>query len=138
MNNKNIENLVSFYLLKKLVEPVRETDAYKLKLVDGSGNVLREPKTKQEIESLNTLQRLVFKLRNLLGTKISTLNKFSFLLTTSDDIGTKSNFPNIDKRSEIIRIKKELTRMSEQYEMDFNQVYFGILNEEIFKSINNK
>lgn len=111
--DNGIDSLVTFWFLRKLLTPIKETDAFQLKLVDNQGNQIKEPKTDEEILALDNLQMLVFVLKKLLGTKLSTLNKFSFLLSSSDDFGKRLNIQGIENKSDIKRIRKTLENLSE-------------------------
>ena len=45
VRHEQIDDVLSFILIRKLVTPVTKTRAYKLGLVDGLGRVIKEPET---------------------------------------------------------------------------------------------
>lgn len=128
----NVDSLVVFVFLKRLLEPITQTDAYKLGIVDTNGKVLKVPESKEELESLTILDRLVFKLRRLLGTKISILNKFLFILTTKNDYLNNLSFNNtVQGRAEMIRIKDELNRLGEKYNRSLESMLIEMIHEDV-------
>jgi len=70
--------LASYILVKKLMMPINKTPAYRLGLVNDSGMVVREPKG-DEINSLTVLDRLVFKIKRLLGVRLTSLYSFLYV-----------------------------------------------------------
>lgn len=60
-------DLVSMTLLRMIVRDPKKTEAYRLGLVDDFGHTIKVPKTSEEKEALNSLQRLAFTLRNTIG-----------------------------------------------------------------------
>lgn len=60
---------IVYSIIKKLVTPFTETDAYKLGIIDKDGNVLRRRRTlqtQQEKNAYTVLDTLVFKLKRML------------------------------------------------------------------------
>ena len=65
-----IDNLIAYRVLSMLVKPFKDTDAYKLGIIDDKGNNLIKSRdfTKQEQkDAYNYLTRLVFNLKKLLN-----------------------------------------------------------------------
>lgn len=128
----NVDSLVVFVFLKRLLEPIVQTDAYKLGLVDSNGKVLKVPESKEEIEALTILDRLVFKLRRMLGTKIPILNKFLFVLTSKNDYLNNLSFNNtVQGKAELIRIKDELNRLGEKYNRSLESMLIEMIHDDI-------
>lgn len=106
--------VVAFAFLKRLLESVVNSDAYKMKLVDSSGNIIKTPETEKEKSALTVLDQIVFKLRRMLGTKISDFNKLLYLLQVSDNyINNLSLKDSKSDRSEISRLRKDIAKMNE-------------------------
>lgn len=106
--------VVAFAFLKRLLESVVNSDAYKMKLVDSSGNIIKEPETEKEKAALTVLDQIVFKLRRMLGTKIMDFNKLLYLLQVSDNyINNLSLKDSKTEKSEITRLKKDIAKMNE-------------------------
>lgn len=65
-----IDNIIAYRILKMLVIPFRETDAYKLGIINANGDVLIQPKnfkTSAQKDAYNYLQRIVFSLKKLIN-----------------------------------------------------------------------
>lgn len=124
--------LIVYLFIKRFVIPIQDTDAYKLKLIDNQGKVIKTPKTEEEKEALTLLDRLCFRLRRMLGGKSSLFNRFLFVSASNNDFSAKFTVrDDIQKRAEIIRIKRELEKLSEQYNTDFDTFLKYILVEEV-------
>lgn len=64
-----VDNLIAFRILRMLVTPFKETEAYKLGIIDESGNVLKRisDMTSEQKDSYTMLHRMVFRLKKLLA-----------------------------------------------------------------------
>lgn len=68
--SRPIDFLITYRIIKLLVTPFREHDAFKFGIIDKDGKVLRKYKTitnTQEKRSYTLLHRFVFNLKRLLG-----------------------------------------------------------------------
>jgi len=138
MNNQreNIDNIISYILIKKLVTPITRTKTYSLGLVNNAGRVIKEPETEAERHALTVLDKLVFKLKRLLGSKLINLNSFLYLSTLSNDFYNKIVVKgSIGQRAEIIRIKKDIQKLAEKYNRDD---FHGVLQTLLIEDIQNK
>lgn len=128
----NSESLATYLVLKKLVAPITSFEAYKLNLIDSSGNIIKVPETEEEKNSLGMLDRLCLQLKKIIGTKMSIFKDFLYLLNTEDDYLNKLNGKNSAlKRAEIIRIDKELKKLTETYDISMDYFLCEILKEKI-------
>ena len=119
VKHEQIDDVLSFILIRKLVTPVTKTKAYKLGLVDGLGRVIKEPETTAEKKALTTHDRLIFKLRRMLGSKISQLNNFLYIQTiTSDYYSNLVLKGGIEQRSIVKRLKKDVQLNSTEHDLD--------------------
>ena len=119
VKHEQIDDVLSFILIRKLVTPVARTKAYKLGLVDGLGRVIKEPETAVEKKALTTHDRLIFKLRRMLGSKISQLNNFLYIQTiTSDYYSNLVLKGGIEQRSIVKRLKKDVQLNSTEHDLD--------------------
>lgn len=69
MASRIVDNLLAFKILSMLVKPFKETEAFKLGIVDENGKVLKKASTLQtteERDAYNYLTRLVFNLKRIL------------------------------------------------------------------------
>jgi hypothetical protein len=120
---QNIDAIIVFLVLKKLVTPIMKTQAYKLGLVDKVGKLIRKPSTEQEKENLTLLDVLIFKLKRLLGGKIGSLNRFLYLINLNTDMYSKLNVKGVvTQRAEILKITKDFSTLQENYELDIKQI----------------
>jgi hypothetical protein len=65
-----VDNMVAYRILKMLVKPFPETDAYRLGIIDAKGKNLRKAntlKTAEELDSYTYLHRLVFNVKKILN-----------------------------------------------------------------------
>lgn len=131
-HKSNVDAIMSFILIKKLVTPISQSHAYKLGLVNGAGKVVREPKTDKENESLTLMDRIVFKLKRLLGNRLLNLNNFLYLSTINNDFYNKLVVRGtIKQRAEIIRIAKDVKGIQEKYNIDTEELICSLIKEEL-------
>jgi hypothetical protein len=131
-HKSNIDTIISYLLIKKFVQPIVRSDAYKLKLVNGAGKVIKEPSNSREEEALTLLDRLVFKLKRLLGNRLLNLNNFLYLQTINNDFYSKLVVRGtIKQRSEIKRIAKDVKGIKEKYDLNNDDLIYSLLKEEI-------
>jgi hypothetical protein len=65
-----VDNMVAYKILRMLVKPFAETDAYRLGIIDAKGKNLRKAntlKTSEELDSYTYLHRLVFNVKKILN-----------------------------------------------------------------------
>ncbi len=111
----DVDSIITFTVLKKLVTPISKTQAYKLKLVDDNGKLLREPKNKTEENSLTMLDRIIFVIKKLLGTRLASLYNFVYLQTSNIDLyNNLVSQGSPSQKAEITRIRKQLKMLKEE------------------------
>ena len=131
-DKSNVDKILTYVFLKKLVSPIVRTEAYKLGIVNNTGRVIKEPKTDKEKSSLTILDKTIFKLRRMLGSKISQLNNFLFLQTLSNDFYNKLVVRgSIEQRAEIKRIVKDVDKLAEKYDCEVDDILKTMLTEQI-------
>jgi hypothetical protein len=129
-----IDALITYIFLKKLMCPIINMPAFKKGLIDSAGRVLKEPITKQEEESLTLLDKIVLKMKRLLGPRVASLYQFIYLQSLSNQL-----YQNIiimgspTSRSEIQRITKDIKRLQEENNIN-NEDMINLLLEEEIKS----
>jgi len=110
---ENIDNILTYILIKKLVTPIVKTPAYRLGLVNAAGKIIKKPKTDEEMMALTTLDKIIFKLKRLLGGKLLILNSFLYLSTLNNDMYNKLVVRGtINQRAEILRIKNDVDKIT--------------------------
>jgi hypothetical protein len=112
---EKVDGVVTYMVLKKLLTPVVKTKAYKLGLVNHNGKILKEPETDEEKEALTILDKIMFKIKRLLGPKTSNLNIFLYLQSMEKDFTDNIVvMGNADQRTEVRRIKRDMERLIEK------------------------
>ena len=66
MASKISDIIFTYSFLKRLVTPFNKTRAYKLGIIDERGAKLKDPKTKEELDSYSTFERLVFNIKKII------------------------------------------------------------------------
>ena len=125
--SEKMEKVMAFILMKRLIIPIKKTKAYKLKLVDKEGKIIKQPETNEEKKALTTFDKVVFKLKKLLGSKIAQLNTFMYLQNSEEDFSDNIIvLGGIEKRGMVKRVHDDMKRMLEGY---------GVLEDEFFNTI---
>lgn len=129
---QDVDALVTYLFLKKLMTPVFNTDAFRLKLVDNAGRVIKEPVTPQEKNALTLLDKLILKMKRLLGTRVSNLYNFLYLQTLGQNVyNNLIVMGSTAQRYEMKKIAKDFKRLQESYDISMEDVVYNILTEEI-------
>ena len=75
-----LESVSSFILAYKIIKDIgtnwKDFDAYKLGLIDDKGSKLKSPETKEEEESYNSYNKIIFNLKRLIGKTVGS-NQFA-------------------------------------------------------------
>lgn len=131
---ENIDSIITYLFIRKLVTPVVKTPAFKLGLVSNSGKVIREPDNEESRMALTILDRITFKIKRLLGGKLSTLNNFLYTVTNGQSYYNKLIVQgSINQRSEIIRLTKDVRKMVESKGYCVDDIMGNLITEEIEK-----
>lgn len=132
--NEKVDSVLSYILMKKLITPIKRTPAFKLGLVDREGDVLKKPETEEEVNAITTLDKLVYKLKKLLGSKLAQLNRFMYLLGSAEDVSSDIHvMGGVEKRGVVKRIQADLETMFEKYDISAKEFFNTMLVEEIRK-----
>jgi hypothetical protein len=83
------DTIIAWMIFRKLLRNAKDTDAYKLKLIDKDFKILRKPKGRKEEEAMTVLDKLIFRIQHLLGPKI-TLIAYTGLMLSSVDAQKKA------------------------------------------------
>jgi hypothetical protein len=127
----DIDSIITFILIKKLVTPIVRSDAYKLGLVNNSGKILREPVGDDERESLTILDKIVLKLKRLLGNKIINLQSFLYLQTMNQQMYNKLIVKgSVEQRAEIQRIVRDVKKYQNQMVRILMMFYYIYLKKK--------
>lgn len=131
-DQSNIDSIITYILLKKLATPIIKSPAYLLGLVNQNGKVIKRPSTDEERVAFTILDEIIFWLKRNLGAKIAQLNTFLYTLTSGNNFYNKLvTIGSVDQRAEIIRIKKDIARLSESLGYTTEDMLKMIIREEI-------
>jgi hypothetical protein len=113
--SEEVDKVILYSLLKKLVTPIKKTEAFKKGLIDINGTMIKSPETDDEKEAYTVLDQFIFRLRDLMGAKLAKLYKFLYLANYDDSLIKKLVVKgDVTHRQEIKRIEKEISKFTEQ------------------------
>lgn len=120
---KLTDNIIAAKLIKMLVVPFEEMDAFKIGIIDGDGNKLRKPSTMEDERAYNLLTRLVINLkriflsRNTNRISLSDVRHAAFLLKEMDlSFEDYSDDDMYDELESIINTLEECGYVDTQYD----------------------
>jgi hypothetical protein len=124
--------MVRGILMKKLSEPITEKIAFKLGLIDKSGNQLREPTTIEERSALTSVDKYILRLNKMSKDSIDLLNTKLYFENTEnyslDEV--KKMYPiELDCKDEISAVVNKLFESVNKF------TQLGISSEKIEKII---
>jgi|SRR5687768_8348028 len=121
------KNVVAMKFLHMLMTPFESTDAFKLGIIDRTGEVIKKPETPEERDSYSLLERVVFSLKRMLGkvpggqTQIASLAAALYLVKEGEESLTceqielklqkliRSNYCLVEEELEIQRMYEEVS-----------------------------
>ena len=131
-DNSNLDSIITYVLLKKLCTPIVKSPAYVMGLVNASGKVVKRPSTDEERTALTILDEIVFWLKRNLGGKVAQLNSFLYTITSGNNFFNKLIvIGSVEQRAEIIRIKKDVARLSESLGYSTDDMLKMMIREEV-------
>lgn len=111
---ENTSDVMMAVMLRKLMKPANQSKAFRLGLIDGQGHQLREPKNKTESDAITSLDKLVWKLQRMLGTRVNQLAQFAYLNSFPEEIERYLYTQGSAwAKSQVKRAKKDLDRYNE-------------------------
>lgn len=120
---EDLNSVITFLVVKKLVTPIEKTDAFKLKLVNSDGKIIKTAESEEEKASLTTFDKFIFKLKRLLGGRLSQLNNFMYLHTINSTLHRNLFVRgNVQQKAEIKRVKRGMDKLSEDLEMPIDKI----------------
>lgn len=130
---EKVDSVLSFLLIRSLLRPVSSTTAFSNKLVNRDGIIIKEPITSKEKDSLTSFDRIIFKLRRMLGSKISQLYSYNYIRNTDDkstSLLTVKGSP--ERRAAIMKLRLDLEKLTEQYSFtDFDSALTELILEDL-------
>lgn len=128
-----VDNLIAYRVLTMLVKPFRETDAYKLGIIDAKGKNLIKPSslsTTEQKSAYTFLHRLVFNMKKIINklpggeSKLKSLAAAFFLVKEYYENNTRSTSMMEEKFHKLIEseaILAEETIIIEKYMKDLEE-----------------
>lgn len=130
-NLSKIDSILAFIFIKSIVTNPMTTKAFELGLIDEYGRIIKTPTTDDENNALTVLDKLGFKIRRMLGSKLSELSSFAYVKTTDAKYQKLLSTNNVEKKALIKRVKQDLIQLSEKYELSVDDMMKVYLNEEL-------
>jgi hypothetical protein len=132
MANKNdIDSILAYVLMKSVLTNPQATDAYALGLIDEKGTIIKEPETDEEKESLTVLDKLGFKLRRMLGSRISELSSFAYVKSIPEKYQYQMSTNSVEKKAMVKRVTAGIENLTESQKMSFDEIVKVYLNESL-------
>lgn len=120
------DSINKHFLVRELNKPFTEYPAYKLKLIDENGNIIKQPITEQEIASLTPTVKTIIKIKKYLGSKLDIINN-SIVFENA----AKINYSK-EKYSKIIELEEKISEIYSELHKTVAQAHTeGISLEEI-------
>jgi hypothetical protein len=122
MASQAIDLYVLYQIIKRISTPFKDTDAFKLGLIDDSGKRLKKAKTDEEKKAMTYLDRFVFNIKRALSrvgldSKLATYAGALFLIRESE---TKQ----IPSEDQIIKgIHEEMSYLVESTDLTFDELF---------------
>ena len=130
-NTQHLNSVLSYILVKKMVERVESTKAYKLGLVDNTGKTKRVPDNETEESALTLLDKFIFKLKRMTGARINELSNFLYVNSLEgnmeDYLVVKGGAQN---KGAIKRVSSDLNKLKEKYDLDTDELIRCLITEE--------
>ena len=126
-----IDSVLAYVFLKSILTNPATTDAFRLGLIDAQGHIKKEPETHEEKISLTVLDKIGFKIRRLLGAKISELSSFAYIKSSKSRFQNQLSTNSVEKKALIKRVMNDIKNLTESHDIDFEDVARIYLNEEM-------
>jgi hypothetical protein len=78
--SRTVDNLVALRILRMLVAPFTESEAFKLGIIDAHGKMVRKPTTDRDKNAYNYLTKLVFNMKKIINRLPGGENKIKSLV----------------------------------------------------------
>ena len=134
------DTIIAWLIFRKLLRKAKDTDAFKLGLIDKNFKILKKPKTRAEKKAMSLLDKLIFRIQNLLGSKISLIAYTGLMVSSVQQLADdgellmKEELENqvnleetADKISELIINTKSLSE--EEREIVINRLVSNLIND---------
>ena len=124
------EAFLTAYMMKKLAESFKNTDAFKLGIIDTNGNLIRKPVTLEEKLSYTSIDSYLTKVKKMLGSKTDLLNHNIYLEKVTD----ASKLP-IELYEKELAFKHELSVIAKHFKQCLQDANSQHLPTELIEKI---
>jgi hypothetical protein len=135
------EHFIMKYIMEKLREPVTESKAYELGIINEQGSQIKDPSTHQEKKAWSPLNQYLLRLKRVFGEKLDVLNTELYMENASNLISSEdlvdANW-NAEKYLEKVEIEENFKnslaiKLDEYYNLLKEAEHNGISAEKIEK-----
>ncbi|URP86054.1 hypothetical protein ECF1_0102 [Enterobacter phage EC-F1] len=110
---KNMDLTYSVRMIRLLKKPWTEWTAYKLGIIDGQGEVLKNPKTKEELEAYSPFHRSVRHIKRRLNA-VPYMSGFMNLTSAYDSLRNRWNLTEQDHEEIMMNLPELRERLNEE------------------------
>ena len=133
-DTEKMEKVMSFILMKRLVIPIKRTKAFELGLVNRTGRIIKEPETEEEKKALTVFDKLIFKIKRLMGSKLAQLNRFMYLQNSEEDFSDNIIvLGGVERRGMVKKMLDDMKHLFEKYDVSKEEFFNMVLMEDIRK-----
>jgi hypothetical protein len=126
---KKLDDILNLIVVKKLITPITKTEAFKKGFVDKDGKTI---KSDNEDFELSLFDKLMFKIKRLLGPKLNQLNNFLYVQTLDDDVLNNIVITGgLEKKGATKRVKADIEKLTERYNIEIEDVMLLMLHEQL-------
>ena len=110
---KNMDLTYSVRMIRLLKKPWTEWTAYKLGIIDGQGEVIKNPKTKEELEAYSPFHRSVRHIKRRLNA-VPYMSGFMNLTSAYDSLRNRWNLTEQDHEEIMMNLPELRERLNEE------------------------
>jgi hypothetical protein len=131
MNKRQkLDDVLNLIVVKKLITPITKTDAFKKGLVDKDGKTIKTET--EDGDELSLFDKLMFKIKRLLGPRKNQLNNFLYVQTLDDDVLNNIVITGgIEKKGATKRVKADIEKLFEKYDVCIEDVMLLMIHEQL-------
>lgn len=113
-HSRSVDNVLVYIFLKSISTIPSKTKAFRLGLIDKDGNLIKEPKTKEENDCISNLDLLMFRVRDWLKPRMQYLNSVAWIKGANPDMRMQNYFSNtegVSRQYVVRRINDDLEKL---------------------------
>lgn len=110
------ESFIMGYVMKKIIQPITESAAFRMGLIDARGNIIKKTETIQERMAFGPIDKYVLKLKRLLGNKTDLLNTEIYL-----ESAVKNAETSIELYEKELKLKHDIENIMKHFNQTINE-----------------